>query len=307
MFRQVSVGLPLYGGFYFLPRLVSALKLQSGVDIQLVVIETDPDGRSESYLRQSFSNLVYEKITKKDFSHSQTRQRISELATNDILIFITQDAVPASNLWALHHLETFERLPDLCAAVVGRQIPEIWAPLHQRRRIETTFNSIGGQYGITIFFSKSQDSVLGSDLSFLSNSNCSYRRLILVNHIPFPRVDYAEDQAIARALLKANYLLAYNPDASVIHTNKLSLLETFSATKAEIIGLNQAFDLVVNKRNLGFTYKYLLRNIFFNLRWILSSRTNLKYIRSIPSSLFFELQIVLADYSAYKFLRSRNF
>ena len=306
MNHKISVGLPLYQGFEYLSRLTTALKSQLGVSIELVVVETDPDGRSENYLRSSFQNFIYDKVPKRDFSHSQTRQRILELASCETVIFITQDAVPSNNLWALQHIEALSQLPESCAALVGKQIPEVWAPLHQRRRIETTFQTLGGDYGITLFFPKTPESVLGTDLTFLSDSNCSYRRAILTNQVPFPFVDYAEDQAIARDLKGANYLLAYSPFASVIHTNKLTLLTTFSATKAEIVGLARAFNLKGGKRKFGTGMRYFFRNFLLDFRWIFSRRTNLKYIYELPLCFLYETIIALAHYSAEHSLRRSN-
>jgi rhamnosyltransferase len=303
MTKKISVGLPLYEGFDYLAKLTAAINAQIGVNIELVVIETDPDGRSENYLRSSFRDLVYDKVQKKDFSHSQTRQRIVELASCETIIFITQDAVPASNLWALHHFEAMEKLPKSCAALVGKQIPETWAPLHQRRRIETTFQLLGGDHGVSLFFPKSEGSVLGTELTFLSNSNCSYRRSILTSNVPFPLVDYAEDQAIARDLLGSDYLIAFSPFASVIHTNKLSLLSSFAATKSEIIGLSRAFSLEPSKRKIGSGIKYFIRNMLMDFRWIFSRKANLKYVFGLPLCLLFEIEIAMAHYSAEKFLR----
>jgi hypothetical protein len=306
MTEKISVGLPLYKGFDYLARLTSAINSQIGVRIELVVIETDPDGRSENYLRSNFQNLVYDKVQKKDFSHSQTRQRIAELASCETIIFITQDAVPASNLWALHHFEGMANLPESCAALVGKQIPEAWAPLHQRRRIETTFQVLGGDHGLSLFFPKLEESILGTELTFLSDSNCSYRRSILANHVPFPFVDYAEDQAIARDLQRSNYMLAYSPFASVIHTNRLNLLTTFSATKTEIVGLARAFDLKFSSRRFGTGLKYFVRNLLLDIRWIFSQKANLKYFISLPICVVYESIIALAHYSAESSLQRNN-
>jgi rhamnosyltransferase len=303
MNNKISVGLPLYQGFDYLNRLSISLKSQIGVSIELVVIETDPDGRSESYLRSSFHNLIYDKVEKKDFSHSQTRQRILEMASCETIIFITQDAVPSSNLWALQHVEALSQLPESCAALVGKQIPEVWAPVHQRRRIESTFQTLGGDHGITLFFPKVAGSTLGTDITFLSDSNCSYRRSILASHVPFPIVDYAEDQAVARDLKGSNYLLAYSPFASVIHTNKLTLLTTFTATKAEIVGLALAFNLKGGARKFGTGLKYFMRNFLLDVRWIFLRKENLKYLKGLPLCFLYEFIIALAHYSADHHLR----
>jgi rhamnosyltransferase len=111
-----------------------------------------------------------------------------------------------------------------------------------KRDIVVSFANLGNPLGISIYQNGPVvDAVYGRQpLSFISDVNAAYRRDILLGPVPFPRVDYAEDQAIARELLDAGYAIAYTPFAEVLHSNDLNLANFRDRIVDEALGLHEA-------------------------------------------------------------------
>ena len=111
-----------------------------------------------------------------------------------------------------------------------------------KRDIVVSFANLGNLYGISLYQDgPTVDAVFGHQpLAFISDVNAAYRRDILLGPVPFPPVDYAEDQAIARELLDAGYAIAYTPFAGVIHSNDLNLANFRDRIVDETEGLRDA-------------------------------------------------------------------
>ena len=163
---------------------------------------------------------------------------MAERASHEYVAFLTQDAVPASHLWLAELIRPFG-LSDQVAAVVGRQTPRPEAPAVVKRDIVVSFANLGNPLGISIYQNgPTVDAVYGRQpLAFISDVNAAYRRDVLLGPVPFPSVDYAEDQAIARELLDAGYAIAYSPFAEVIHSNDLDLGNFRDRIVDETVGL----------------------------------------------------------------------
>ena len=220
----VTVAIPVLNGMAHLPELLDALRRQEYVgELEILVFDSTSDDGSWEWL-SARSDIVTRQIPRQGFSHGRTRQQMVEQASHGYVAFLTQDAVPASRLWLAELIRPFG-LSDQVAAVVGLQTPRPDAPAVVKRDIVVSFANLGNPLGISIYQNgPTVDAVYGRQpLAFISDVNAAYRRDILMGPVPFPPVDYAEDQAIARELLDAGYAIAYSPFAEVIHSNDLDL------------------------------------------------------------------------------------
>ena len=158
-------------------------------------------------------------INQRDFHHSRTRNLAASLARNDILVFLTQDAIPSDNLW-LENLT--EPLTDpAVGGVYGRQIPPEWIGILRRyalqyiypleREIRDLTNS--NRVSLKLFRFSDANSAVRADLC----RRFKFSEVALV----------CEDHGMCRDILEAGFKIVYEPNAPVIHGHERSLLGEF--------------------------------------------------------------------------------
>ena len=158
-------------------------------------------------------------IARTEFNHGGTRQWAADyLSDCDFLIFLTQDAIPASASSFELLIESFED-PQVAVAY-GRQLPHRGASLigvHAREM----------QYGAETFKKDSAAAArIGAKVFFCSNSFAAYRRSVLLALGGF-RGDLilGEDMEFAARAVKAGYANLYCAAAPVFHSHDYALLE----------------------------------------------------------------------------------
>lgn len=154
------------------------------------------------------------------FNHGGTRNLGRSLVQAEVLVYMTQDAIPA-NIDSLQRL--IEPFADSSVALAyGRQLPRPGSgPLEAFPRL---FN-----YPDTSFIkSKADIPRLGIKTFFCSDSFCAYRSSAWDEVGGFPeRTLTWEDQHIAARLIAKGYKIAYAADAQVYHSHSYTLREEF--------------------------------------------------------------------------------
>lgn len=86
----VSIVCPLYNAENSILQLHKSLQKQEGVDIvEIKYVLTKSKDRTEDLLKMN--DVPYEKIKKKDFSHSLTREKVAMTVKGQVIVFLTQD------------------------------------------------------------------------------------------------------------------------------------------------------------------------------------------------------------------------
>ncbi|HEX6023809.1 MAG TPA: glycosyltransferase family 2 protein, partial [Solirubrobacter sp.] len=223
-----SVAIPVRNGGARLREVLEAVRAQT-VEAELVVADSrSTDGSAE--LARSFGATVF---TVERFSHGGTRNELMERTSGDVVAFLTQDAVPASDQWLAALLRGFTHE---VALVYGPSLPRQDAPVPVAREMTEWFSPVprvdrGRDLrgpGLETFFTSTNGAVL----------RAAWR------DVPFPDVPYAEDQALALAMLRAGYAKAYVPEAAVIHSHDYGPLEQFRRTFDEWRALRDVHGLV---------------------------------------------------------------
>jgi O-antigen biosynthesis protein len=210
---SVSVVIPVKDGARHLERLLTAVRDQRGAAApELLVIDSGSrDGSVE--LARAGGATVHE-IAPEQFGHGRTRNLGMELATGDVVCFLTQDAIPEPG-WLEAHLAAFELDPKVGAAY-GPHLPWPDTSPMIARELEEFFASMApdGQPRLH----------RAGDLMFLSNVNASYSRECWED-VRFEDLAYAEDQAFGAAMLAAGWVKAYHPAAAVRHAHDFGPVE----------------------------------------------------------------------------------
>ena len=123
----VTVAIPVLNGMAHLPELLDALHRQEWAgELEILVFDSASDDGSWQWLCAR-TDIVSIQIPRRTFSHGGTRQQMAERASYEYVAFLTQDAIPASDLWLAELIRPFG-LSEQVAAVVGQQTPRLRPP-----------------------------------------------------------------------------------------------------------------------------------------------------------------------------------
>lgn len=274
----VSVFIPLFNGQpYVRPTIEAVLeqKLPDGYEIELLITDSgSTDGSAEiaqEYASRFPDVVKFNQIPNHEFGHGKTRQRASEVARGEFMLFLSQDATPANSEWAERMIEPFFA-SERVGLVYGRQLPRPTAAPILKREVAATFNQLGPSGAIVLQRTGSfvTDLIDERTNDFFSDVNSAVRRNLLVN-IPFRDVSYAEDQALAQDMQRAGYIKAYAADGAVIHTNEYTAREYLHRKFDEYVGL---------QKSTGYLEKPSLVNLL--LGWIKPTVKDWLYITRDP-------------------------
>lgn len=303
---KVSICIPTYNGMDNLPELFVALRGQELVSLEILVIDSSSYDGTWEFI-QAQPNVVSRQIPQSEFSHGATRQRLAEMATNEIVVYLTQDATPNGPLFAFTHANLHYSLGDRVGAVLGAQHPRSHSAAAIAQRVQRTFKDLGPSTGVVVY--RNDDLMkrfYGTQpLSFLSDVNASYKRSLLVGAVPFRNVPYAEDQFMARDLLSKGFDIVYSPQADVLHANDISVRDYAKRIEDELVGVHSSLGVALEAQ--GFTSSVL--TFFGNLRHDLKyihrnrKRSGIKWsLKQSISSPIFEIQSIRGRNRARKIL-----
>ncbi len=214
---KISVIIPTHNAGQTLPGLLKAVRRQT-VPCEIIVVDsfsTDDTARIAS----SFDAAV-KGVGQGGFGHGSARNLGWKAAAGDVIVYLTQDAVPADD-HAITRLTACLGNRDI-AAVFGRQLPQLGCgPFGAHVRL---FNYPEKSRIVTL----ADRERFGIRTPFFSNSFGAYRRDALDEIGGFDeRVIMGEDVCAAGRLLLKGYSIAYAAEAAVYHSHDYTALGEF--------------------------------------------------------------------------------
>ena len=240
---DVTVFIPTWFAGPLLREVLEAVFQQKTTfTFEVLIYDTSSTDETPSIIGEfakRYDQLRHKTITKNQFSHGRTRQAAAEDARGTVIAYLTQDAVPANDLWLANLVAPI--LDGYADAVVGKQIPRSDAPPLLKYDIHDTFAGLGSDVGVTVVKKTSNPlTQQEQDLSaFFSDVNSAIRREVLLTTVPFRDIPYAEDQMMGRDILAHGLTKAYSPRGAVIHTNDIALREFKKRLFDETVGLRR--------------------------------------------------------------------
>lgn len=243
-------------GEYFHRLLTQIYRQEFSGAFEVIVIDSgSTDGTVEVARRFP---VRFRAINPYEFHHGRTRNLGASLAEGDYLVYITQDALPQSNLW-LQSLTTGLHRDDV-AMVVGRQIA--WNSVKPPERFFYRYyfptQDIQVFYGADDYY---------RDNMFISSVNSAIKKEIWQKFKFAENVVLAEDKELARRLLLAGWRIVYSAGAPVYHAHDFSLKYIFNRSIESGIALRQGVNVPRSKnwiiKRLGYFIqeaKYVIDN-----------------------------------------------
>jgi rhamnosyltransferase len=214
----ISVLIPVKDGGADLIRCLQAIAAQKiGDEVEVVVVDSESSDGSAERARE-LGATVHE-IPATEFVHGATRNLAARLSNGDVLVFTTQDAVPATDHWLARLVAALDGVGVVGA--YGRQLP------HEDATPPEQF-FLDFMYGPT-----PRTQRLGgiAELSFeqtlFSNVNSAIPRRVWEANPFRDDVTMSEDQEWSRRMLLAGHTIVYEPEAAVRHSHTYTLRGAF--------------------------------------------------------------------------------
>lgn len=227
---KATVFIPVYNGERdHLEETLSALYRQV-TDFKWDVLITDSGSSDNSvaiinHFSEKYGNLRLLHLSKEEFSHGKTRQMAAEISQGEIMVYLTQDAVPHNEQWLAEMVRPFAMHSDI-VAVLGNQKPRHYCFPAMKYDILAVFNEQGVTDSLT-FWQRLDESQRGkyTKESFYSDVCSAAPRRFLTEKIGYRPVAYSEDYEYGKDILDAGYIKVYNAKAIVEHSNDVRLSE----------------------------------------------------------------------------------
>jgi rhamnosyltransferase len=207
----------------------------------LVIDSGSNDGTLEYLANISDARLRTLTIPASDFGHGKTRNFAISQCNGEFIAMLTHDACPASNHW-LEELISVAKVNPKVAGVFGRHIAYESANPFTAHELDLHFKSFKSKdtYGIEDHERYKNDQGYRQFLHFFSDNNALIRRSVW-NEIPYPNVNFAEDQIWAKTVVEAGFLKGYADKAVVMHSHEYGLWERLQRSFDESYAFLQLF------------------------------------------------------------------
>lgn len=238
---SVDVIIPTYHSDDKLDRLLRMLYRQTIRPNRVILLHTiEREGQKQELPDIEGSNISVIPVEKKDFDHGGTRKYGASLSGADILMFMTQDAVPVDEYLIERLLEPYS--DPWVSATYARQLADDSVGLVERYTRHYNYPKQGRVKCL-------QDlEELGIKTFFCSNVCATYRSSVYTKLGGFvSQTIFNEDMIMAASMIRADYRIAYAPEAKVLHCHRYSYLQQFSRN----------FDLGVSHKQFEEVFKGL--------------------------------------------------
>ena len=218
--KTVDVIIPAYHPGKEFTTLIKRLEKQSVPIHRIIVMNTEESMWNKEWEKLSDAMEVHH-LTKEEFDHGGTRARAAELSDSDVMVFMTQDAMPADRELLAELLKALDQEENIAAAY-ARQLPN--AECSFVERYTRAFN----YPDTSLVKTKADLDKYGIKTFFCSNVCAAYKKDIYEKQGGFVRrTIFNEDMIYAGGLIQAGYGIAYAAEASVIHSHNYNCMQQF--------------------------------------------------------------------------------
>ena len=226
---EVDVLIPVYRPDGKLTELLKRLKMQN-YPIHRVILMNTEEKHFPTELTGIWDRVEVYHLAKEEFDHGGTRDRGVRMSTADLVVCMTQDAMPADETLIEELVKPFDD-PEVWAAY-ARQLPN-----EKCREVEKYTRSFNYPEQSMVKTKEDLDR-LGIKTFFCSNVCAAWRREKYLELGGFVKhTIFNEDMILAGTMIKQGGKIAYCAKAKVIHSHNYSAFQQF----------HRNFDLAVSQ------------------------------------------------------------
>lgn len=235
---KASIIIPTWNaGDHFRQVLQAVLDQKVDWPFEVLVLDSgSTDGTIDFVKSKAGDGVRLHEIPNDQFQHGRTRNLAASLTSGEFIAVLTQDALPADERWLRNLIKAFDASP-LIAGVFGghRAYPD--ASPYLTKDIHDHFEWHNAMPNVMDWYSDPVERPFGrlqwaQWLHFFSDNNAAIRRSVWES-IPYPEINWGEDQVWAWEIIKQGYKKAYAHDSVVIHSHNYNYDEKFKINKVE--------------------------------------------------------------------------
>jgi len=206
----------------------------------LVVDSGSRDGTIEFSKHVEGVRLI--QISPEQFGHGRTRNFGIANTSGEFVAMLTHDALPANRQWLQEMVSAADSSPEVAGAF-GRHLPYPEASPYMKRDLKLHFDHFlqwPTVMGIEDPERYAREAGYRQVVHFFSDNNACLRRSVW-EKIPYPDVDFAEDQLWAKQAVESGFKRAYADKAAVYHSHDYSVWDTLRRSFDESKALKRLF------------------------------------------------------------------
>lgn len=257
---DVSVVFLTYNGLsdHFEETLEMVRKQKTRNSVEIIVIDSgSKDGTVEFVKKQK--DIRLHEIPNSEFGHGKTRQLGAELAQGDFVVFLTQDATPANDLWLQELVDNFmdADVVGVCSRVIPRESACLLKKIEVNNDLSGRTKKIVAKIEDKNEFDKLSFSEKRAQYYFFNDVSSCVRRSYAIEK-PFPDVPFAEDVEFAKIALRNGKKIVFEPSSVVCHSHDYAMKQTYKRNYVDA-----EYHREYLKKITVPTYKVALKNIVF--------------------------------------------
>jgi rhamnosyltransferase len=264
---MVSVIVPTWKAERYIRPLAQSLSQQTLKPLEIIVIDSSSPDQTAAIAKEMGCRV--EVIPQSEFNHGGTRNRAARLAKGEILVFMTQDALPVDESFLQKLIEPIEQ--GRAVAAYARQIP--YPGANPPEAFGRQFNYPAQSHLQTL----AQLPHKGFKTFFYSDVASAVRAEVFWAMGGYPDwVIVDEDVYLCAQLLRAGHAVAYSAEARVLHSHNYSPVQQFRRLFDVGVFVSQAGEMLAGARTSGEGFR-LVRHMTIHLAqkgawgWILYS------------------------------------
>jgi len=242
----VSIVIPVLNVAEYLPALLKAIGSQDLPVVEIILVDS---GSRDGSKKIASSRKEVRLLEIDGFTHGKSRNLGASEAKGEIVVFMSQDALPRDSRWLE---ELIRPLGDpRTGASYSRQVPRDGASPMEQFFLLTRFPGEGRV--------QKKDPGAGEltlEDVFFSNVSSAARKETL-ERFPFDEeLIMSEDQKFSKDLLEDGLTVVYTPESVVIHSHAYSLTDVFRRYFDSVHSLDEIFPshTMGTSASMGFSY-----------------------------------------------------
>ncbi len=221
--KTISLIIPALNGEQGLDELLSMLEQQTRVPDEILIVDSGSTDAGCAIVRRHIAEHPFIRlleIEQREFDHGGTRTMAAKQTSGDLVVYMTQDAIPVDKEALARLIQPFSN--EKTAAAYGRHLPAADASFFAEHL--RLFN-----YPEQSQLRSREDwPKFGFKTIFISNSFAAWRRDLLATHGFFPeRLLFGEDTLTLAKMMGNGYFVAYVSEAAVYHSHNYSIAQDF--------------------------------------------------------------------------------
>jgi glycosyltransferase involved in cell wall biosynthesis len=233
---KASILIPTYNGGKIFQKVLRAIQMQRAPwPFEIIVIDSNSSDGTAEFAAAS-EGVVFRSIPKHEFQHGRTRNLGIDMASGEYVSIVTQDALPFNESWLYNMITVMDKFP-YAAGAFGRHITYPEASPFLERDMTNHFASFE-PHPIAVSKYTNYKTWLSGDvgwrqfLHFYSDNNSCLRKSVW-RSIPYPNVEYGEDQVWAARIIEAGFEKLYVKSATVYHSHNYTPNELFDVSRQQ--------------------------------------------------------------------------